>query len=689
MRRVKPTTRIRHCTFLISAVCKNRSRGVSLPVVLISISLSLMLTYATLNSQTRNIQIRQNVDRQELAHQAAESGIAVALNQLQSPSWAGVSTAITGTLSSDTFGTATYSVQFLTIDGQTSPSAYASGGGQTSIGSNATVFDTSANGLSTASAASATAATKNAFQLLIRSTGKWQSAATTSDTVTDTIEVGAELLPRVPGRTISLGDTANATDVKLNAASYDAIQGYALFATAGDSINRSLNLDPGHRVDGPCWLSHGVRIFRGPQMDSTTRNEFFQSTASLYSITSNGQTLLSYPHPFGGPITMNAALTTTESSDLTMLNVPRQQATSVPTAPTISFSNWQHYQLFEGGFTYDAVTLTSGTLDNVVLRPTPRNPLGIFYRAGDLTIDDNVVIQGTLVCTQKILFTGNNNVLSSLKWRDDSGAALFTEANLYPRSPAIICQNLDFNRDVRVNVEGAVVVTGTVTGGDGSYEQVYANGVNLTGNQATTIPMRQPYSQVQLPASSDLSAVLGNGQHAIWLADGITGNWYAIVGVDNSNKRLTVLGEAVRTGPVSYRISRQRLRHFDLRGPLMTGRLTLTGASPWILGSSFWSYRYSIWQYLTDTQRTNNLPITPFTTWVGSASSYPGWGNPYEPYGLPLEPTFHLRPLQGVTYRESLPLFKSYLAPVSSGTSTASTTDPSGYRWRVLFWRNP
>ena len=677
MRSTKPTTRI------------HRRRGVSLPIVLISISLSLMLTYATLNSQTRNIQIRQNVNRQELAHQAAESGVAVALNQLQSASWAGVSTAITGTLSSDAFGTATYSVQFLTIDGQTSPTAYAAGGGQTSIGSSTTVFDTSANGLSSASAASATAATKNALQLLIRSTGKWQSAAITSEFVTGVIEVGAELQPRVPGRTISHGDTASASDVKPNAASYDTVQSFALFATAGDSTNRSLTLDPGHRVDGPCWLSRGVRIFRGPQWGSTTRNEFFQSTGSLYSTSSNGQMLLPHPHPFGGGITMSAAFTSTESADLTKLNVPRQQAASIPTAPTVSFSNWQRYQLFQGGFTYDAVTLTSGSLDNVVLRPTPRNPLGIFYRSGDLTIDDNVVIQGTLVCTQKVQFTGNNNVIASFNWRDDSGAVLFSEANLYPRVPAIICQNIDFNRDVRVNVDGAVMVTGTVTGGDGSYERVTANDVNVAGAQATTIPMRQPYSQVQLPSNSDLSNVLSNGQHAIWLADGITGNWYAIVNVDTANKRLTVLGEASRTGPVNYRISRQRLRHIDLRGPLMTGRLTLTGASPWVLGSSFWSYRYSIWQFLTDTQRTNNLPVTPFVSWVGAASSYPGWGNPYETEGLPLEPTFHLRPLQGVTYRESLPVFRNYTAPTSTGTSTTSTVDPSGYRWRVLFWRNP
>ena len=323
------------------------------------------------------------------------------------------------------------------------------------------------------------------------------------------------------------------------------------------------------------------------------------------------------------------------------------------------------------------------------MRPTPRNPLGIFYRSGDIQIDDNVVIQGTLICTQKVQFVGNNTVVGSLNWRNDAGATLFPGADLFPRAPAIVCQNLDFNQSSRVTVDGAILATGTVTGGDGEYEYVAANDISVSGMGATTTALRQPYSQIQLPSSTDLSNVLGGGQHAIWLADGITGNWYAIVDADNTSKRLTVLGEARRTMAVSFRIGRQRQRHVSLNGPLMAGRMTLSVASAWNLGSSFWSYRYSIWQYLVDTQQSNGQPITPFVTWIGAASSYPAWGNPYETYGLPLEPTFQLRPLSGVTYRESLPIFESYITPATGGTSLAMTTDPSGYRWRVLFWRNP
>ncbi len=667
-------------------------RGVSLPMVLIAVSMSLMMTYAAMNSQSRGMQVLQNVNRQELAHHAAESGAAIALAKMQASDWAGTSTPLSGTLESDSSGTTTYSVQFLTIDGQSTPSAYSSSGGQTSLATGSNIFSTSASGLSSSSVTTAMTATKQAFQLLIRSTGQWQSATSTTDLVTDIVEVGMELQPRVPGRVIQSGDSASATDVMANSNSYDTIQNYALFATAGSSGSPSLTIEPGQRIDGPIWLSRGVEIFYGPKWGSSTRNDFLQSTGTLYSATSGGLTVLSHPHPFGGTLTTYTALTSSEVTDVTKLNVPRQQASSVPTAPTVSFSNWQHYQLFQGGFTYDAETLISSSLSNVILRPTPRNPLGIFYFAGNLQIGDNVVIQGTLVCTSQVRFTGNNSVVASLNWRDAAGATLLSSADLFPRLPAIACQNLDFDANVRVTIEGAVLSTGTVTNSASDYDLISAADVNMSGTQATTAPLRQPYSQVQLPANTNLSSVLGSGQHAVWLADGTTGNWYPIVDVDNTNKRLTVLGEAKRPGPVSFQIRRQRLRNIALRGPLMTSRLQLTPGNSWKMGTGLWNGRYSIWQLLISTQLLNNLPLTPFVTWVGSPSSYPGWGAPYETVGLPLEPTFHLRPLTGVTYRDSLPMFRSYVPPSTGSYSMsmmASTVDLSGYRWRLLFWRNP
>jgi hypothetical protein len=52
-----------------------------------------------------------------------------------------------------------------------------------------------------------------------------------------------------------------------------------------------------------------------------------------------------------------------------------------------------------------------------------------------------------------------------------------------------------------------------------------------------------------------------------------------------------------------------------------------------------------------------------------------------------------------VKYRDSLPLFRGYVPPVTGSSSSTGydpsilaamtvAVDPAGYRWRVLFWRN-
>lgn len=659
-------------------------RGLSLVIVMIAISMSMVLTYAALNSQARGVQVRQNVNRQEMARQAASSGASIALNSLQSASWSGAATPLSGTLSSDRLGSTTYVVTFLTIDGQETPAAYPANEGQTSINGSSSFFDANSNGLSTSSADSAATATRQAFQLLIRSTGKWQSAIDLLDFVTETIEVGVELQPRVPGRTILTPDIAQATDVLASNGGYDTIQNYALFASAGSNGSPSLTLQPGQRIDGDSWLTDGVSVFNGPKWNSSVRNEFLQSIGILHTQTSGTTTTLSHPHPFGGPVAMVSSFSTSEITDLTKLNVPRVTASGSLTPPPISFSSWKTYQLYQGGFNYSAETVSS-TLDDIVLRPSLRNPLGVFYREGNLTIDDNTVVQGTLICSGKITFMGNNVLVASNNWRDSSGGMVVSSSHLFPRLPAIVASSIQLNSGTRASIEGAVLLTGTLSGADGSFDYVSSNDLNLSGTQATSAPLRQPYSQVQLPIGIDLSSVSGNGDHAIWLAEGSSGNWFPIIDVDATNRQLTILGEASRPSPTSFRILRQRVRNFDVRGPLLATRVSFTAPSSWKLSSSLWNNQHSLWQIQTQIETNNGLPITPFVTWVADPANYTGWGSPWDRAGLPLEPVIHLRPQTGVRFRDSLPLFRSYVAP--SNLITASN-DPSGYRWRVLFWRD-
>lgn len=664
---------------------KRSQRGVSLVVVMIAISMSMALTYAALSSQARGVQVRQNVNRLELARQAAESGAAIALNQLQSSAWSGVATPLSGTLTTDKLGGTTYSVTFCTIDGQTSPAAYPTGKGQTSLSSSSSFFDANSNGLSTSSADAAATATRQAFQLLVRSVGKWQSATDALDFVTETIEVGVELQPRVPGRQIIAPDIAQATDVFASNAGYDTIQNYTLFASAGSSSSPSLTLQPGQRIDGPSWLTQGVSIFNSPKWKSTTRADFLTSTGTVYSTTSGSTVSLLHPHPFGGSVTMLSSFTAAETTDLTSLKVSRLNATSTPSTPSVTFANWKTYQLYQGGFTYSAATLTNSTLTNTVLRPSQLNPLGVFYYQGNLTIGSNTVVQGTLVCSGQITINGNNVNLASVNWRDSVGSTLVASSDLFPRAPAIVAQNLVMSSTPRVSIDGAVLLTSTFSGGDGDYNFVSGTDINLSGTQATSAPIRQPYSQVQLPATTNMANILHDGTHAIWLADGNSGNWFTIIDVDAANRRLTILGEATRSSPTNFRIRRQRVNCFDVRGPLMATRATFSVASSWKLSTGLWNNQYALWQLQNQIEANNGKPLTPFVTWVANPSNYDGWGSPWDSAGLPLEPVIHLRPQPGVRFRDSLPLFRSYVPPSNLITAT---NDPSGYRWRVLFWRN-
>ena len=117
----------------------------------------------------------------------------------------------------------------------------------------------------------------------------------------------------------------------------------------------------------------------------------------------------------------------------------------------------------------------------------------------------------------------------------------------------------------------------------------------------------------------------------------------------------------------------------------MTTRATFSTPSSWKLSTGLWNNQYATWQLITQNQANKNQPITPFVTWVADSANYADWGSPWETAGLPLEPVIHFRPQLGVKFRDSLPLFRSYVPPTNLVTTT---NDPSGYRWRVLFWRD-
>jgi hypothetical protein len=83
------------------------------------------------------------------------------------------------------------------------------------------------------------------------------------------------------------------------------------------------------------------------------------------------------------------------------------------TAPSIVMSDLYSTYWFEGS-SYSAEELTS-PLNDYTYGPTMGNPAGIYYCAGDLEINDGVIINGTLLVEDDLTINGRSNTITAEK----------------------------------------------------------------------------------------------------------------------------------------------------------------------------------------------------------------------------------------------------------------------------------
>ncbi|MBI5759839.1 MAG: hypothetical protein HZA46_15075 [Planctomycetales bacterium] len=674
---------------------------------MVSLSTSLVLTYAILQTQTVTSQVSQNALRTDLAAQAAQTGAAGALARMQSPDWQGVSVPLYQTIYSDGDGTASYTVTFQKYPPQPTHTVSVTTGMLDSFESSVTISTSNTTTSSTPTATSSISMTATAAEsetipgdpalvVLVSSQGLWQSSHDSQQKATRTVEVLVNLEPRLPGRGIVSADYATAEDVAANPGDFDQIQTHALCASRKDE-GYSLVFDPQHRFDGQVWVERKISAYRGSKWSTTARNVVLQDLAAKYVTTNKNVLTVQHPHPFGGPVTFSRQPDTNSRNDLAALGIPWTQVENKWNWPTINYSEWQQYQLYQGGFSYRADTLSS-TLQNITLRPSETNPLGVFYARGSITLGHDVTIQGTLVSEGTVNVIGNRVRVGSYNWRDGEGAGQVGDVDFVPRLPAIVARDVVFGRDSTAIVEGAVVVDRSVTGAGGQYE-LTANtfgqllSAEITGS-ATARPLQQPQSKVSVNKSSELNAITGGELFAIWLADGASGTWYPISAVNAAEKTLTVIGEARFDSPTPFRIKSIRKRSVDIRGPVVCAWFNFECPDAWAnLTSSQWNTLYTNWQAAVAAAPKNTVPIR-FLDYLAvpqnfgvlgssfsySQSAYSTWYSHLLRYGLTVEPTLHVRPISRVSYRWSPPLFEPY-------KGTADNGKHAGYRWKVLSWR--
>tara|TARA_R110002095_G_scaffold208902_1_gene194907 strand:+ start:701 stop:2590 length:1890 start_codon:yes stop_codon:yes gene_type:complete len=620
--------------------------GVSLILVMFALSMSLVLTYSFIQNQSVLTQISENGSRRDLAMSAARAGIADALNRINSLDWAGVSDQYQRTFQTDSDGISTYTVS----------------------------FNAPADSIS------------SVLELEVHSLGVWTSAENNNMRSEYQITAKVRLVPRLNGRTILTGDSASAIDQVANPGNYDLISQYAVFAEEGTD---SLLFDPCDRIDGNIWLNRRLKMFQDPGWSSSVRRTYMQDLGKRFvsfpaGSTSLADTAVHYPHPIAGKITFYNSPDYSVQQDLSDLKVNWANTNVRLSLPGSNNSHFSSYQLYAGGPVYQAVSLNS-SLYNVTLKPTPANPLGIFYRNGSLSVYDNVVIQGTLVTKYKITFHGKGIHIAAFNWKGTGGESLVTDAHLWPRLPTLVADDIEFERETQTTIEGAIVCQGDVTGAGGSVSYPNTTSIQLTGT-ATAVSIEQPYSTVTLQEFRFINSLTSDGKYAIWLNTagtghvGSTGTWYPIVGVDSQNQRLTIRGEIDHATPTGYQIKQHKQALTQIRGPVCAETFDFNRLDEWVLSSSLWNDRKNRWEYDNGLRAFLRLPLLGLSEWLENPLNFFGWSSYYQTNGLNLEPTLHIQHLNNQKYRWEPPLFQPY-------NGGAANAEHSGYRWSLIDWR--
>ncbi|WP_145223064.1 hypothetical protein [Gimesia alba] len=620
--------------------------GISLILVMFALSMSLVLTYSFIQTQSVLTQISENGARRDLAMSAARAGINDALNRMNSLDWAGVNDQYLREFQSDSDGTSTYSIS----------------------------FQAPSDSLS------------SVLEIEVHSLGVWISAENNNLRSEYQITAKVRLVPRLKGRTILPGDSASATDQAANPGDFDVIRQYALFAEEG---RNSLILDPCDRIDGNLWLNEDLVLYEDPNWNSSVRSTFLQDLGNRLVTFPDGSSSLSdaslqYPHPIAGNITFYNTPSSSIQQDLTDLKINWTTTADRPTIPSPDYTKFSTYQLYAGGPEYQAVSVSS-SLYSETLKPTPTNPLGIFYRNGSINVFDNVVIQGTLVAKNKIFFRGKGIHVTAFNWKGATGEPLVPDADLWPRLPTLVADDVEFERNTQTTIEGAVVCHDDLNGAGGSVSYPGASAISLSGT-ATATSIEQPHSTVTLNEFRVLDTLTSDGQYAIWLnttgmgQTGATGTWFPIVGVDSLNQQLTIRGEIDHAVPTGYEIKLHKQTLAQIRGPVCAETYNFNRLNEWVLSTSLWNDRKNTWEVGNDLRTLLGIDLLGFSEWLADPLNFPGWDTYYQLYGLNLEPTLHIQHLKDQEYRWEPPLFQPY-------DDGDADSEYAGYRWSLIDWK--
>lgn len=333
-----------------------RRNAMAVPLVLAMIAMAMALSYSLLRTQTTMQLVQRNLDRRHLARQAAMAGFGAALQRMHQSDWAGVDSHLNGSLDSFT----SYQVRFLAGDQRlaTDDPDYS----------------------------------KWPLRVTLECVGTSADPLQPKVTSTHRIEAVVQLVPR------ALADAPSA---------WEAMQDFTLYQwRSSSSDSYRIELEVGTTIVGPTRLQGRLELAdEAPDHDQARR----KLLTDLNTLRQQGQ-------PDHRPLTDRVQLPTTRTGGETLdllgdclglevINASPDAAADLP-RPALRTD----YRLYPGGPVHTAAVVT-GTLKDVQLKADPRtNPLGLVYSLGPTVLDDDVLIEGSLMVRSVYIISGDLTV---------------------------------------------------------------------------------------------------------------------------------------------------------------------------------------------------------------------------------------------------------------------------------------
>ena len=345
----------------------NRSRrvrrrtGFALLVVLTIISVSIAMTYAVMHRQSVMLQVQQNNGTRVTARHAAITGMNVALRKMHQSNWAGVDVALSGDLGA----AGSYSVTFTTGD----PSLEDELNPGTPDPAHSDYSDWP-------------------FRVTVVSTGSVASATSGVAPTEYRVRAVMKLVPRA---------------LSAKPAAWDEIRASTLYQYASEPNYPNYIAAP-LRVDGHVHVRGPLEICPTLSWPMSVRNEYLGDLAAMHSAAMGDHRMIT------GLVRWPTA--EQDGSDVVAVNTI-MGLTTFNTATTAA-PGWTYpgpintYRLYPGGEVYN-VASCSANLSNGTLGPDPdTNPAGLFYNSGDVILNGDVTIVGTVIAGWSIDLAGPN-----------------------------------------------------------------------------------------------------------------------------------------------------------------------------------------------------------------------------------------------------------------------------------------